>query len=217
MATQMFRLTSIVSDLTKSAKTVSIASAQLRMLDVMPDERDKSDQALIVSVCSVLMLIYGIVGDPMKKTDPVTRQLYDSMIGKYTSFNNFLHRTFICSRFNLDDIVVHSHARREHVWHTARCDHWNGNGNGYGYGYGYDWISRFTCTDFLLRRVQAIDRKFDTPDWLDFVRQIKERPPAKLESYKLRYFVRSYFFLALGCSAPVVEAVDVTLFCLSKN
>jgi hypothetical protein len=207
MATQnqMFRLTSIAFDLIRSARSVSSANAQLRMLDTMPDEKGRSGQAIIVSVCCVLMLIYDELKGLSKNADSITRQLYDSMIEAYTQFNNFLHREFISLRFNLND-VMKNHVRKRIIY--IYCYH------------DGDWISRFICTDFVPQRIQSIQNrgyKFDTPDWLDFVQQIKERAPAKLASYKLRYFVIAYFFVALDCSAPVVEAVDVTLFCLSKN
>jgi len=207
MATQnqMFRLTSIASDLIRSARSVSSANAHLRMLDVMPDEKGISGQAIIVSACCVLMLIFEDSKALVKNADPVTRQLYDSMIEAYTQFNNFLHREFISLRFNLND-VMKNHVRKRIIY--IYCYH------------DGDWISRFTCIDFVPQRIQSIQNrghKFDTPNWLSFTKLIKERAPAKLASYKLRYFVRSYFFLALGCSASVVEAVDVTLFCLSKN
>jgi len=205
MATQaqMFRLTSIAFDLIRSARSVSSANPRLWMLDVMRDEKCISDQAIIVSVCCVLMLIFEDSKSLVKNADPVTRQLYDSMIEACTKFNDFLRIEFISLRFNLND-VMGNHVKK-----------WLGF-----YAYCYhdgDWISRIACTNFMPQSEQSRGHKFDTPDWLSFTKLIKERAPAKLASYKLRYFVIAYFFVALDCSAPVVEAVDVTLFCLSKN
>ena len=205
MATQaqMFRLTSIAFDLIRSATSVSSANPRMWMLDVMPDEKCISDQAIIVSACCVLMLIFEDSKSLVKNADPVTRQLYDSMIEACTKFNDFLRIEFISLRFDLND-VMKNHVKKWSGFYA--CCYHDG-----------DWISRFTCTDFTPVRIQSRGHEFDTYDWFHFTNLNKKPAPAKLASYKLRYFVRSYFFLALSCSAPVVGAVDVALFHLSKN
>jgi len=196
---QVFRLTSIASDLISLVISVSTANQRLIVLNVMPDEKDKSDQALVVSACSVLMLIYDELKGLPKNVDPITRQMY----------------------YNFDILLS-----CRFVWCSSRsnifeCNHIRYSGSCYELCYHANRISRVTCDSFAPKRYwhgwPVKSDILDTAEWQTLVAECNRQSASKLGSYKMRYFVRAYFFLALDCSIPVVEAVDVTLFCLSKN
>jgi len=197
--TKVFRLTSIASDLISLVISVSTANQRLIVLNVMPDEKDRSDQALVVSACSVLMLIYDELKGLPKNVDPITRQMY------YT-FDILLSCRFIwcSSRSNIFE-----------------CNHIRYSGSSYDVCYHADRISRVTCDSFAPKRYwpdwPAESDILDTAEWQTLVAECNKEARTKLSSYKLRYFVRSYFFLALDCSIPVVESIDIVFLYMFKN
>lgn len=194
----VFRLTSIASDIIRLAK--SVATPRLIMLDVMPNELDRAKQQIIVSACSVLLAIYKELR-MRHNTDPVVQQMYGTMVESYKKFNKFLRIEYISLRFNLYYVNRNHMSSRGHFY--SHCYH------------GDDWISRITCDTFAPAEIHHSDRRFDSADWLAFVRQINNQTRHKFEIYMKRFFLRSYFAVALGCSSHVVEAVDVALFHLS--
>jgi len=207
---QQTKLISIASDLIELSKTVVEANPRLIMLVVMPDDTDRSDQRIIVSACSVLMLIFEEVRTYMQNKNndrEMAHELYNTLIDKYGKFNGFLYDRIIKPQFTSVSDVLNLHTTKyDDVWYASICLHHS------------DWISRFTCDTFIFRseRFQS-NYGFDTLAWQNLVRRCNEHAKTRLSSYKVRYFVRAYFFLALDCSPPVVEAVDVTLFHLTKN
>jgi len=200
---QAFRLIFLASDLIKHAKSVADANPRLIMLDTMPDEKDRSDQQIIVSACSVLVLIREEI--KQTTTDPVMCILYDTMFDERDEFDRFLSDLFVRSCFDAE-YVIQCHRRgtidgHDRVEFCYICHHNN------------DWTARMACESFVPRDASY---DFDTFEWLAFVKSCNKEARTKFSSYKLRYFVRAYLFLALDCSIPVVEALDITLFHLSK-
>jgi len=212
--TKVFRLTSIASDLISLAKAIATAEPQLIVLDVMPDERDRVNQQTIVFACSVLMLI----DEEMKtliRANPITCQtcdaMHDTMFCEYYDFDKFLSGRFVWK--SQSNIFEHGHCKEvvsHPIWgayNYRSCDH-------------YILISRVKCDSFAPNHYLEgwpESNVLDTVGWLSLVTECNRQSASKLKSYKWRYFVRSYFFLALDCSIPVVEAVDIVLFHLSKN
>jgi len=211
--TKVFRLTSIASDLISLAKAIATAEPQLIVLDVMPDERDRVNQQTVVSACSVLMLIDKEVKTFMH-ANPITCQMcdamHDIMFCEYYDFDKFLSGRFVW--YPQSNIFYHDHCKEVDfpIWGALNyrsCNHNN-------------LISRVKCDSFTPNHNwegRPESDILDTVGWLNLVTECNRQSTSKLKSYKWRYFVRSYFFLALDCSIPVVEAVDIMLFHLSKN
>lgn len=87
---QAFRIISMAKDLIEYAASVARRNPQLIMLDVMPDAKDISDQHNIVSVCSVLVLIFGeAVSTEESRYDPILCALSDDLLKSYEEFSNF--------------------------------------------------------------------------------------------------------------------------------
>jgi len=204
---QAFRLIFLASDLIRHARSVADANPRLIMLDTMPDEKDRSDQQIIVSACSVQVLIREEI--KQTTTEPgmcmLYDMMYDMMFDERDEFDRFLSDLFVRSCFDVEYVIQYHRCRTidyyDRVEYCCVCHH------------GSDWAARMACDSFVPRDASY---DFDTFEWLAFVKSCNKQSASKLTSYKQRYFVRAYFFLALDCSIPVVEAVDFTLFHLSK-
>jgi hypothetical protein len=202
---ELARLLLIATDLIEYAKIIAQRNPQLIMLDVMPDEDEdgRSDQRIIVSMSCVLMLIRHEASYLLKNSyDPVLHKLYGAFRKSYMAFSDFLRDQFIRSRIDSAG-VMNNHAGKKKGWgRKTRCEHWG------------DWVERMVCDSFV---PQHDWYQYDTLEWQNLVKDCNVDAPSKLCEYKVRYFFRTYFFLALDCSPPVVEAVDITLFHLTKN
>jgi len=211
--TKVFRLTSITLDLIESVKSIATAEPHLIVLDAMPDERDRMNQQVIVLACSVLTLIDEEMMNIMKNNPgPVTRQMHSIMTDAYGELCIFLGFRFIDMRFNIHNSPAH--LRNESSY--CVCYHLR-NESSYPVCYhGDDWIARIKCNAFR-PRLWVPELRFDSRTWLNLVTECNKEARTKLYLYKMRYFVRSYFFLALDCSAPVVESIDTVLLYMFKN
>jgi len=199
---KVFRLTSITLDLIESVKSIATAEPHLIVLDAMPDERDNLNQQTIVLACSVLTLIDEEMMDIMENNpDPVTRQMHNTMTDAYGELCIFLGRRFIGMRFSIPNVTP-PHLRDASSY--CVCYH------------GGDWIARIKCNAFR-PRLWVPEPRFDSLTWLNLVTVCNKEARTKLYLYKMRYFVRAYFFLALDCSTPVVESIDIVFLYMFKN
>jgi len=202
---ELARLLLIATDLIEYAKIIAQRNPQLIMLDVMPDEDEdgRSDQRIIVSVSRVLMLIRHEASYLLKNSyDPVLHELYGTFRKSYMAFSDFLRDQFIRSRIDSAGVMNNHVGKKKGRGCKIYCEHWG------------DWVERMVCDSFV---PQHDWHQYDTLEWQNLVKDCNADAPSKLCEYKMRYFVRSYFFLALDCSPPVVEAVDIALFHLTKN